>query len=150
MTSNKNGAATKVEADTENAPSEYFEPYRHYSQVLRAWLVGFGVGVPILLISQSEIVTPVISSEKSLIIFGLFLLGVSAQVLVALLYKYSMAILYVNEYSSYETSSKSIKFANYLGTRFWPDVLGDIVAILSYIVATSLLAHAVLGGIAAA
>lgn len=128
-----------------SAPSEYFEPYRHYAQVLRAWLVGFGVGAPVLLLSQHEITSALVVSGKAVLVLSLFLIGVSAQVLVALIYKYSMAFLYENEHSGAEINAFKLTIGNYFSTRYWPDVAGDTVAVLSYLAATVVLALAVFG-----
>lgn len=145
FTNQPDGAVNMSQDEQASTPSEYFESYRHYAQVLRAWLVGYGVGVPVLLISQSDIVKPIIASGFTVWIFGLFLLGVAAQVVIALLYKYSMAILYENEYSESEIDGKRLSFAYYMGTRYWPDIVGDATAVISYITATALMAYAVFG-----
>lgn len=133
-------------SEEKSGSSVYFEPYRHYSQVLRAWLVAYGIGVPVLLLSQSEVVVKIIPSGNGTIIIFLFLLGVSIQVLVALIYKYSMAILYEHENCLSIANSLRYKTARYFSEKYWPDAIGDLVTICVYIIGTYVIATTMLTG----
>ena len=63
------------------ADSGFYESYAHFSRTLRAWLVAYGVGVPVLLVSQQFIAKAIIKAGTGGLITWLFLIGVAIQVL---------------------------------------------------------------------
>ncbi len=64
-----------------------FKLYTEYNKSLRAWLVGFGFGVPALFIINQEAQSKLIKSEDSQCIIYMFLIGASAQVILAFINK---------------------------------------------------------------
>ena len=109
--------------------SSFYESYAHFSRTLRAWLVAYGVGVPVLLVSQEFIAKAIIKAGTGRLITWLFLIGVAIQVLAALLYKYSMAYLYSAEVEPDLNTTWRVKTAEWLSNAVWLEALFDITSI---------------------
>lgn len=73
----------------EEAPI-YLDSYRNFSKTLRTWLVAYGIGAPVLFASQEEFSSLFVDKVSALRIICLYLIGVSSQILSALLSKISM------------------------------------------------------------
>ncbi|HET7922995.1 MAG TPA: hypothetical protein VFM15_09600 [Gammaproteobacteria bacterium] len=124
--------------------SGFFEPYAHFSRTLRAWLVAYGVGVPVLLISQESIAQAIIRAGAGSLIAWLFLAGVAIQILAALLYKYSMAYLYGAEIEPKLGATRRVRIAEWLSDVIWLEALFDIVSITLFVCGTFKVVVAVL------
>ena len=61
--------------------------YAEYNKTLRAWLVGFGFGVPALFIVNEAAQSKLTASQNAGCIVWLFLAGAAAQVFMAFLNK---------------------------------------------------------------
>jgi hypothetical protein len=115
-----------------------FIAYTEYSKTLRTWLVTYGIGGPILFISQDQIATKLAASPNKSCIIYLFLIGVAAQVAISLLNKWLNWIAYEMDMNP---PLKLRTFHNaviWLANQFWFDILCDIVSVASFIVATFL------------
>ena len=126
------------------ADSGFYEPYAHFSRTLRAWLVAYGVGVPVLLVSQEFIAKAIIKAGTGGWITWLFLIGVAIQVLAALLYKYSMAYLYSAEMEPELNGTWRVKIAEWLSNAVWLEALFDLVSIALFVCGTFMVVTAVL------
>jgi len=109
--------------------SSFYESYAHFSRTLRAWLVAYGVGVPVLLVSQEFIAKSIIKAGTGSLITWLFLTGVAIQVLAALLYKYSMAYLYNSEGDTLLNNTWRVQASEWLSKTIWLEALFDITSI---------------------
>ena len=126
------------------ADSGFYESYAHFSRTLRAWLVAYGVGVPVLLVSQEFIAKAIIKSGTGELITWLFFVGVAIQVLAALLYKYSMAYLYSAEVEPELNGTWRVKIAEWLSNAVWLEALFDLVSIALFVCGTFMVVTAVL------
>ncbi|HVA54175.1 MAG TPA: hypothetical protein VNI53_00020 [Gammaproteobacteria bacterium] len=124
--------------------SNFYEPYANFSRTLRAWLVAYGVGVPVLLVSQEFIARAIIKADSGGLITWLFLIGVAIQVLSALLYKYSMAYLYSSEVDPTLNNTRRVQAAEWLSNAIWLEALFDLAAIALFVWATFMVVAAVL------
>lgn len=109
--------------------SGFYEPYIQYARTLRAWFVAYGIGVPVLLVSQEFIARAIIKAGTGELITWLFLSGVAAQVLAAFLYKYSMNYLYFDELGNKLEGTLRLKFAIWLSNAIWLEMLFDVISI---------------------
>ena len=86
------------EPDEEDPPawdySNHLEAYKVYSQTLRTWFVGFGIGGPALMLVNPAIADKLNSAPAGKLIVTLFLLGAGAQVALALLNKIANLMVY--------------------------------------------------------
>ncbi|HVC28446.1 MAG TPA: hypothetical protein VNF48_02765 [Gammaproteobacteria bacterium] len=128
-----------------NIDPGFYESYAHFSRTLRAWLVAYGVGVPVLLVSQEFIAMAIIKAGTGGLITWLFLIGVAIQVLAALLYKYSMAYLYNSEGDTVLNNTWRVQASEWLSKTIWLEALFDVTAIALFVWGTFLVVAAVLG-----
>ncbi|MDE2196498.1 MAG: hypothetical protein KGJ56_04865, partial [Gammaproteobacteria bacterium] len=64
-----------------NGDSGFYEPYIQYSRTLRTWLVAYGVGGPVLLVSQDLVARAIIKAGTGKWVAWLFLTGVAVQII---------------------------------------------------------------------
>jgi hypothetical protein len=126
--------------------SGFYDSYASFSRTLRAWLVAYGVGVPVLLVSQEFVARAIIKAGTGGLITWLFLAGVGIQTLAALLYKYSMVYLYFSATDSKLAKTPQVKIAVWLSNAIWLEAFFDVAAIILFVCGTffvvaSVLAH---------
>lgn len=114
---------------------EYHDSYTEFSKTLRAWMVAYGAGGPILVVSQSHLWSKLEDAPNAKILAILFFLGVLLQVLSALIYKWAMWERYLvvgNE----KVDSWTNCVASYLSKQYWIDVVVDIGSFIFFGFAT--------------
>lgn len=67
--------------------AEHFAVYTEYSKTLRTWLVAYGVGAPVLLLTNERLAKDLAGSPLAPQIAALFLIGVALQVFLSFLNK---------------------------------------------------------------
>lgn len=119
--------------------------YLEYNKTLRAWLVGYGVGVPLLLITQQHLLDKISGSGWRSHIGYTFLLGVALQVLMAFLNKWSNWYRYAEEVRiDPPPPSYLIAVAQFIRQHPGIDVFSDIASIVLFSFATALTFRAIL------
>ncbi|MEN6631604.1 MAG: hypothetical protein ABFD84_04200 [Candidatus Polarisedimenticolia bacterium] len=88
------GAATTPKGRDE---SGFYEPYAAFARSLRTWFIAYGIGAPVLFVSNAEAWKAVHASGCAATIAVVFLGGVAVQIFEALLYKSAMWQLYMTE-----------------------------------------------------
>jgi hypothetical protein len=73
---------------------DYKEAYRYHSSTLRNWYVAFGIGAPVLFLSNEYLWNKIVNSCNFEVIGFTFFLGVAFQVLLALFDKYASWVGY--------------------------------------------------------
>lgn len=119
--------------------------YLEYNKTLRAWLVGYGVGVPLVLITQSHLLDKVSDSGLGTQIGYLFLAGVLLQVLMAFLNKWSNWYRYT-EKAHARTTAALTKTAHFIRNHPGIDLSSEVLAIILFAIATALTFHVILEG----
>jgi hypothetical protein len=120
----------------------HWEPYVEYSKTLRAWFISYGIGAPVLFMAQDGLAKKVSESEDINCIVLLFLLGVSAQVFVTLLNKWTNWVIYAHKTAS--SNKWWVKLADYISELFWLDLVVDIATLVMFVYGTFLTLEAVL------
>ena len=82
------------------ASPAYFESYAEYNRILRSWFVAFGIGGLALFLLESPVRESLLASGRTRILVVLFLIGVTAQIIVAFLNKYANWYCYFGEDNS--------------------------------------------------
>lgn len=80
-----------------SASREYFGTYAEHTRVLRTWLVAYGVGGPVLILTNDKILLKVSGAPDASSIALLFGVGVAAQVLIAFINKVALWGVYYGE-----------------------------------------------------
>lgn len=115
---------------------EYFKAYAEYSKVLRTWFVAYGIGAPVLLLTNEGLAKVLKASGESKVLAGFFLVGVALQVLLAALNKCSMWGIYFGEFKDAFRRTRRYKIAHWFSEQFWIDLAIDILTFLAFAVAT--------------
>ena len=84
----------KLDDHDESNRLSHFQNYADYSRTLRAWLVAYGIGGPILFVTNDKITEKVSKSGFATEIIALFLAGVGLQVLLSMVNKWGAWHLY--------------------------------------------------------
>ncbi|MBB3843862.1 hypothetical protein [Xanthomonas arboricola] len=135
-----NVLAVSAEAPPPTSPAEiaFFANYSEYAKTLRAWLVAYGIGGPVLFFTNNQLSAALKASPHRDWIVDLFLLGVALQVILAFVNKWCAWHLYVGEYDSAFQSRRSYKFWAWLNERSWIDLSIDALSLVSFAVSTLL------------
>jgi hypothetical protein len=115
-----------------SAKEDNLNLYAEYNKTLRAWLVGFGFGVPAMFIINEAAQRRLIESANAKCIIWLFLVGAASQVLMALLNK----IVSWCAYHRYDKGKSKVNavvrlFAS-LENTFIIDVVFDILSMVTF------------------
>ena len=114
------------------AKEDNLKMYEDYNKTLRAWLVGFGFGVPAMFIVNAAAQAKLICADNALWIICLFLFGAAFQVLMALLNK----IVAWCAYHKYDVGGKEcggvVKGFASLENSFAIDVTFDILSLICF------------------
>jgi len=120
----------------QDSGSGYFDGYVSFSGVLRSWLIAYGIGAPVLFITQADVTRKLADSGQALTVALLFLSGVFLQVIVALLYKGAMWYLYVGEVEPVKKKTKRYAISDWLSEAYWLELLFDLASIVFFLIAT--------------
>lgn len=111
----------------------YYEAYAKHADILRSWLVAYGVGVPVLILSQ-EGLWKVMLANGVIVSAGLsFVIGVALQAALALINKVVMWNNYRGASSWKFRHTRTYWFLMCLSAQFWVDIVFDIVTIVAFV-----------------
>jgi len=135
----------------------HYKVYEEHMKTLRAWFVAYGVGGPVLFITQNDFATTLVSSGLSQLVGVLFLVGVLLQALVALFNKWVNWGLYYFDEDDVEPSSavdtiettdvetdtqaksqKLQRFCESYSSKVWIDIVADLATLVLFSIATVL------------
>lgn len=126
-------------AQHDKKDASYFEGYAQFAGVLRTWLIAYGIGGPVLFVTQSRLADKLSETCQARFIAILFLLGVFLQVIVALLYKGAMWYLYVGEEDVEMQKKTRYKISGWLSDAFWLELSFDLASIALFTWSTILI-----------
>lgn len=119
--------------------------YEEWSKSLRTWLVAYGVGAPVLLLTNDRIAALIIPSPLAPLIGLLFLGGVALQILLAAINKWSAWAYYSGvRYPDAHANSKWFPKAKKIVDSFWIDLVVDCLTLVLFVVGTALTMGALL------
>lgn len=117
--------------------AQFLDAYGEYAKTLRAWLVAYGIGAPVLFFSNDRISAKMAIATDTPFIAKLFLLGVGLQVILAALNKTVMWACYHRERNLADCKDKYLfRFMYWLSNQFWIDFLTDLATGALFIYAT--------------
>lgn len=106
--------------------------YAEYNKTLRAWLVGFGFGVPALFIVNDAARAKLVAAQNAKCIIWLFLAGAAAQVVMALINKIvSWCAYHKHDKGEININRVALFFAS-LENMFLIDVAFDIASLVTF------------------
>ena len=119
----------------EQEATDYHSAYSEGAKMLRAWFIAYGVGGPVLFLTQEGISLKILESGRAAFVVYLFLAGVSFQVVIALINKWVNWFLYAYADPSEKKSWIQKTFyevADVISEQFWLDILADVGSILTF------------------
>ena len=122
----------------------YFDAYAGFARTLRTWLIAYGIGGPVLFLSNEKVWGLLRSSGYLRWIAGFFLGGVVIQVVGAIIYKSAMWHLYTHAAESDSSKkrkiqeTKSYQISSWLSECYWLEVAFDASSFLLFFIATLL------------
>lgn len=124
----------------------HYKVYEEHMKTLRAWFVAYGIGGPVLFITQKDFAAALVDSGLSQLVGILFLVGVLLQALVALFNKWvNWGLYYFDEDedpgSGVDTEQeieprKLQRFCENYSSKVWVDIAADIATLSLFSVAT--------------
>jgi hypothetical protein len=147
----------------------HYKVYEEHMKTLRAWFVAYGVGGPVLFVTQQDFAATLVDSGLSQVVGVLFLVGVLLQALVALFNKWvNWGLYFFDEddtdtrsvVETVETSSDAVetemqsqklkRFCESYSSKVWVDILADLATLVLFAIATVLVLIEVSRGASAA
>jgi hypothetical protein len=126
----------EVKKKESNIADEYFGCYAEFAKTLRTWFIAYGIGAPILFLSNDTAWEIIRSSGQIRLIGFWFLSGVLIQVLEALLYKNAMWYLYRGEENPQIKNKMRYKVFYNISEYYWLEVLFNILTLICFVTAT--------------
>ncbi len=134
----------------------HFANYAEYSKTFRSWMVAYGIGGPVLFLTNKDAPAAIAKSPDFRWIVGLFVVGVALQILLALINKWAAWHMYMGAFSkfqleqndsdcSYHHESWFYGLWNWINKQSWIDFLIDVGALSVFAIATWLSLKALAG-----
>jgi hypothetical protein len=136
---------TGIEGDTEtvtelgddtDSGADVLAAYQSHSNTLRTWLAAYGVGAPVLFLTNAAIWTKIAASGEAGELAMLFLTGVFLQVFLASINKSVMWARYYGERTETFKATKRYRFADWVAEQYWIDFLTDNTSMVLFAYAT--------------
>ncbi|UPG88186.1 hypothetical protein L2Y96_12225 [Luteibacter aegosomaticola] len=120
-------------------PEIYYANYAEYSKTFRAWMVAYGIGGPVVFLTNDKVAKAIGDSGHARGIVFFFLGGVILQVAGALINKWAAWYMYRGVEDEAFKSNCWYKVWAWVNNQAWLDVAIDVLALLSFACGTWLL-----------
>lgn len=114
----------------------YYDNYVEYSRIFRTWLVAYGVGAPVIFLTNDALLLVVARSLQGPRIISMFLFGVFLQVSLALLNKWCAWHQYAEVHDESLSENWRFKLWDKIGHMVWLDFFVDLASLAAFIYAT--------------
>ena len=115
-----------IQKSEETAADGYYKVYEEYAKSLRTWLVAYGIGGPVLFLTNAGPRAELARSGASRCIALAFLVGVALQIALAALNKTLMWANYYAEITPGAGDRGFFRAVSWLSGQFWIDFLVDL------------------------
>jgi hypothetical protein len=115
-----------------DASESYFAAYAEHARTLRTWLVAYGIGAPVVILSQERIWERLATSGDVKQIALCFLVGVATQVVLSAVNKAAMWACYFGEIEPKYKGTWRYRTGVWLSERFSIDLYLDVFAMLLF------------------
>jgi hypothetical protein len=113
--------------------------------ILRTWFVAYGIGGPILFMTQASLRAKLVAAPNGWLIGILFLAGLAVQVFESFLYKMTTLHLYRGEVENDIKSCCTYAFSEWVERNYWIDIILDLATFALFAYATILAFPTVMG-----
>jgi hypothetical protein len=115
---------------------EFGDAFDRYETKLRTWFIAYGIGAPILLLTQSTLRDRFLQSPNRRCVGILFLIGIAFQVVESWLYKMTTWYQYRGEVKNEITKSRMYKVSKWIEDHYSVDVIFDALTFILFLIAT--------------
>jgi hypothetical protein len=119
----------------------HFQNYSDYSRTLRAWFVAYGIGGPVIFLTNDTVAKRVASSGHANQIIVYFLLGVALQIVLALINKWCAWYMYRGAGDAKYQACWRYRLWAFINSQSWIDFWIDFVSLIAFMVATWRVLH---------
>ena len=134
----------------------HFANYAEYSKTFRSWMVAYGIGGPVLLLTNKDAPDALAKSPHLQLIITLFVLGVGLQILLALINKWAAWHMYKGAFSLYQRDTRDPEYDGHeksklyglwriINKQSWIDFFVDVGALAAFSWATWVVLRVLLG-----
>jgi tagatose-1,6-bisphosphate aldolase non-catalytic subunit AgaZ/GatZ len=109
-----------------------YKAYEEYSKTLRTWFVAFGVGAPLVLLTNEKLSETLAASPLLPLLVAGYCFGVGLQVLVAIMNKNAMWACYYGENEPSFRSTRRYGLADWLSKQYWIDASVDLATAILF------------------
>ncbi|NED66170.1 hypothetical protein G3I15_35110 [Streptomyces sp. SID10244] len=113
-----------------------FQNYNEYSKSLRTWFVAYGIGGPVLFLSNEKIASHLTGTAEAVYIVSSFLIGVALQILLSMINKWVAWHMYAGAGDNEYKKSCRYKIWCEIGHLSWIDILFDVLSAVFFVIAT--------------
>jgi hypothetical protein len=114
----------------------FYEAYVAFARTLRLWFTAFGIGGPVLFLTNESAGAKLFASGSGRIVVYFFLSGVGLQIMEALVFKSAMWYLYLGEFDERVKSWRRYKASNWLSESYAVEFLVDLITLVLFAGAT--------------
>ena len=108
---------------------EYLESYLDYNRILRSWFVAFGIGGPVIFLTNDALYMDFLKLDEKGFIVTLFFIGLFAQIFVAFINKIANWYIYSNEKWVPDMNEPPPGFWSGFIKHFWIDISADVLTV---------------------
>lgn len=116
--------------------TEYYKAYEEHAKTLRTWLVAYGIGAPVLFMTNERLSGAISHNAAAPWIAGFFLGGVGLQVALATTNKVVNWAAYFALQNPAKCEGRRFKIAIWMSEQFWIDFIVDLAAMIVFGFAT--------------
>jgi hypothetical protein len=115
---------------------EIYKAYEEYSKTLRTWFVAYGVGAPLLLMTNDKLSAKIAAAPEAPYLVAAYCIGVGVQVLLAVVNKNIMWGCYYGQIEPAFKNTRRYRFAEWVSAQYWIDALADLLTAVLFAAAT--------------
>lgn len=127
---------TQGSASSGQVETGFYEPYASFARTLRAWFIGYGIGAPVIFLSNEKLWDKLVSGHEVRPFVYLFAAGVAFQVLATSTYKAAMWYLYMREIGKVPASDWRSRAADKITDWYWLEFVADLGSMVLFGFAT--------------
>jgi len=114
----------------------FYEAYAGFARNVRTWFIAYGIGAPVLFVSNQELWKQIAGSGEGRTIAYLFLAGVAVQIAAAMIYKTAMWYLYVSELDRHRAKGWRYRLSDLVSESYLLEMGFDVATLVLFGVAT--------------
>ena len=124
------------EPEEDEDKAGHFENYADYSRTLRTWLVAYGIGGPVLFVTNDKVAERIAKSGQSSDIVALFLFGVGLQVALSFVNKWAAWHMYRGAEDAEYQQTAPYRLWHAINKQSWLDLAVDFASLVALALAS--------------